>query len=346
MLFLFVEFFVLMLLIFSFSPDWRKVVQVVLFIVFFWSMFWLVLLQLELAHYSPDGTYGSDARYYYEKMVETSKNQKFWPEPGTLTPGYVAFGTLILRFSPNLSVIWVKFGNIGLFLITLVLTFHLLRSWNVSKQISLYITLLIGTNGIILWMVIRNLKDTMFLMLTILIIAYTKYVFTEKRNKFTIFRFLLFFGVFLTIFQLLKSIRPWGAYWGVMTLTASIMETLFFGKNTDLKMHRKVTVLFLLIGLVFVLGFNFTPEKVFFDYDILIDYAENHGGIVQFSFSNLLLAFTRFLIGPGPIRGIFGWEVFLHTTTVGNILITLGAVVWWFYLPIVILAVFSKSRYW
>ena len=254
-----------MLLIFSFPPDWRRVIQTVVFIVFLWSMFWLVLLQLELAQYSPDGTYGSDARYYYIKMIETVKNQKLWPDPGTLSPGYVALGALVLHLSPNLSVTWVKFGNIGLFLITLVLIFYLLRSWNVSKQLSVYITLFIGMNGIITWMVIRNLKDTMFLALTILLIACTKYTFIKRSNKFVFLRLIFFLGTFVSIFYLLESIRPWGAYWAISILIASVIENLFFGRTLDFKAQNKMYLLFLLVGVVFVIWFVNPFERTFFD---------------------------------------------------------------------------------
>ena len=61
---------------------------------------------------------------------------------------------------------------------------------------------------------------------------------------------------------------------------------------------------------------------------------------------DIILAISRFLIGPGPIRAIFGWEAFQVTTSIGNILIFLGAFVWWLFLPVLILAIFKGPSYW
>ena len=79
MLILLLEGLLLVLIVRLADRSWRPMVWRVLFWVAAWSIFWLLLVQLELVAISPDGTYGSDARYYYEAMRSTIKTGKWWP---------------------------------------------------------------------------------------------------------------------------------------------------------------------------------------------------------------------------------------------------------------------------
>lgn len=137
MLVLFLLGLFLILIVRSLPTTWRRMVWRAMFWVTMWSIFWLLLVQLELVAISPDGTYGSDARYYYEAMRTTLEAGRWWPPAGVLSAGYVAFGTLVLRTSLTDSVVWVKLANIGLLLISLALGFYILQQWGISKRIAL-----------------------------------------------------------------------------------------------------------------------------------------------------------------------------------------------------------------
>lgn len=135
MLFIFFLLLFLIMVIRSFPIMWRRVVWRSIFLVTIWSIFWLLLVQMELLAISPDGTYGSDARTYYEAMRTTLEAGRWWPPEGVFNPGYVAFGTLVLRTSLTESVVWVKLANIGLLLISLTLGFYILQQWGISKKL-------------------------------------------------------------------------------------------------------------------------------------------------------------------------------------------------------------------
>jgi len=79
MLILLLEGLLLVLIVRLVDKSWRPMVGRALFWVAAWSIFWLLLVQLELVAISPDGTYGSDARYYYEAMRSTIETGKWWP---------------------------------------------------------------------------------------------------------------------------------------------------------------------------------------------------------------------------------------------------------------------------
>jgi len=95
MLILLLEGLLLVLMIRLADKSWRPMVGRALFWVAAWSIFWLLLVQLELVAISPDGTYGSDARYYYEAMRSTIKTGKWWPH---VLGSCIGVGSLILKF--------------------------------------------------------------------------------------------------------------------------------------------------------------------------------------------------------------------------------------------------------
>lgn len=345
MLILLLEGLLLVLMIRLADKSWRPMVGRALFWVAAWSIFWLLLVQLELAAISPDGTYGSDARYYYEAMRSTIKTGKWWPQAGTLTPGYVAFGTFVLNTSPGNYVVWVKLANVGLLLISLVFVFYILHSWGVSKKVAYFITILAGTNGIVTWMAVRNLKDTLFLFLTLAIISGMKFFLS---NEHSISAFLRVSGILLidlVCAWALETIRPWGMYWAFGIIVAGVIE-LPFKKELKLKTSKSLFFGTLALTLVLTVWLLTTYHAAIQDFFVLIDYAGGSGGLAGATLMDIILAISRFLIGPGPIRAIFGWEAFQVTTSIGNILIFLGAFVWWLFLPVLILAIFKGPSYW
>lgn len=326
--------------------SWLSVCAYTLFWALSWSIICLILFHLELAHTSPDGLYGSDERYYYEAMLSTLEAGTWWPLSDVCNKGFVAFGAAVLRMSPNDSVIWVELANIGLFMLCLALGFYILKSWGISKNVAYIIMLLAGTNGIITWMVIRNLKDTLFLFLTLLLIVLITYILSENRQTSMAFRLLGVLAVGIVFSQILESIRQWGPYWTLVIIVAAAIETCFKRRYLFLIVKRNlffilITCLFLTIGLHTILYKSVTQDLFIF-----ISYAAKSGGLVGAGLMDITLSFPRFLIGPGPIRSIFGHDVFLFTTSVGNLLITLGSIMWWSYIPILVLAFLRGPNYW
>lgn len=347
MLILVFEGLLLIFIVRLLTNTWRPMARCALFWVAMWTIFWLLLVQLELAYISPDGTYGSDARTYYKGMRATLEVGKWWPSPDVINPGYVAFGTSVLHTSPTESVVWVKLANIGLLLISLALGFYILYSWGISKKVAYFVIILAGTNGIVTWMAVRNLKDTLFLFLTLVLIAGTKFLLSKERR---ISVFLRISGILLLSFvgvRMLESVRPWGTYWALSVLGATVIESLFEERlRLRFKISKSLLFTALALSSALIVWLVHSYQAVIQDLLVAFRYAEGAGGLVGVGPMNMVLAFARFLIGPGPIRAIFGWEVFLVTTTIGNVLITLGAIMWWAYLPVLVLVLLRGPNYW
>lgn len=348
MIVLMLECFILIFICRSMFPkEWRTAVWHALIFIIMWSLFWLLLVQLELVVISPDGTYGSDARYYYKAMCSALHAGMWLPPEGVFNPGYVAFGTFVLRTSPSESVIWVKLANIGLLLLSLALGFYILQSWGISKRVAHLAITLAGTNGVVTWMVVRNLKDTLFLFLSLILIVGVKVLLSKRHDIPILFRIS---GILLLCFagaQALESIRPWGLYWALVIIGATTIEPLFQkGLQWGFKIPRSLLFSTLALSLILMVWFANSHRSVMQDITVAIQYAEGAGGLVGVGPLDIVLALPRFLIGPGPIRAIFGHEVFWVTTTMGNILITLGAIMWWTYLPVLVLALLRGPSYW
>lgn len=264
-----------------------------LFWVAMWSIFWLLLVQLELVAISPDGTYGSDARYYYEAMHSTIEAGKWWPPADTLTPGYVAFGTFVLHTSPGDSVVWVKLANIGLLLISLAFSFYILQSWGISKRVAYFIIMLAGTNGIVTWMVVRNLKDTLFLFLTLALITGMGFFLSKEHHAPVFLRVSGILLVGLVCVWALGLIRPWGSYWAFGIIGATIVE-LLFKKELGLKISKSLFFGTLALSLVLIVWLLASYQAAIQDFSVLIDYARRAGGLVGVTPMDIILAIPRF----------------------------------------------------
>lgn len=156
-------------LLVALPPKQLKSLLWILLITSIWSATWLLLLQYELAITgSTTGTYGSDATYYYEAMYAGY----FADHPTQAISSYfnqlyIWFGIIILKTSPFFSIVWVKIGNIVLLLYVISIIYLMLYRAGVPRQITAFVCLFAGLNGIVTWMCIRNLKDTLFLFLFI-----------------------------------------------------------------------------------------------------------------------------------------------------------------------------------
>lgn len=352
MLILFLEAFLLISLVRSLLKSQRSMVWHALFWITFWSLLWLLVIQMEISYISPDGTYGSDARYYYESMMSTVESGKWWPDISIFNPGYVAFGTLVLLTSFSNSVIWVKLANIGLLLLSIALGFYILQLYGVSIKTSFFVMVLAGTNGIVTWMAGRNLKDTLVLFITLMSIAGVKFLLSRKFHSFPKILCVLGFGY--VVGNMLRTVRQWGFYWVLIIVGATIIESFFKKEVFHSAFSKSKSWLFtiMILGLVLAIWLVKSYQTVIRDFSIASMFAEEvwskEKGLIldKSNLIEVVLAVPRFLIGPGPIRAIWGWKAFQVTTSVGNLLIFLGSIQWWIYLPILILVVLQGPSYW
>jgi len=312
----------------------RVQLSCVLVLVLFWSIGWLAIVQLESMGGRESGTYGSDAAYYFERMANASKDDA--PLLAALegpSRGYVAFGTLILLTSPFESIVWVNLANILSLILALSFIYWLLRERDIRPKVSLLILTLMGFNGIITWMVLRNLKDTLFVSTSLLemIVLYHLFhprEFVALRNVALSVLLAFFFGC------IVSTIRPWG-----MVFSGSILLSMLLGAFFEGHVRRAHFFLMLVFGgLLFFISLDWLASSME-TYKVFQKYNQEPSVLVTGlpSPTQILLIPLRFLMGPGIVRPLYPDQAFQATTMTGNILIFLGSMVWWSLLPILFL---------
>jgi hypothetical protein len=294
----------------------------------------LAIVQLEAMDELGRGTYGSDAAYYFDRMVNASRDEApLRTAMQGLSGGYVAFGTLVLLTSPFESVVWVKCANILALILTLSFIYWLLRERAIRPKVALLIVSVMGFNGIVTWMVLRNLKDTLFVCTCLLEIIVLYHLLhprelVSRRNVALAMLLALLWG------PVMSTIRPWGMFFSGFVLLSILLGAFFEGH-----VRRTDFLLILVLGgiLSFLyLGWFSTGLKT---YQVFRKYNQEPSELVTAlpSVTQIPLLALRFLTGPGIVRPLYAEEAFRVTTRTGNVLIFLGSLLWWGLLPILFL---------
>lgn len=311
----------------------KKLILIVLLIILFWDLFWLMIVQAELANKGVY-TYGSDAEYYYTQILNAIESPRpfYTAIQSRLAPLYVFFGVLVLKTSPNLSSVWIKIANVVITELCFTIIYFWLRNYIHNKLVALDLVLIFGINGIVTWTVLRELKDTLFVFFVLLNLYFLDYLL--KRGK-SLAAVILTGGMSLLFYNLrmFAAAIPIGlllAY--VLTYRKTIKRDLFFWFGAFLLM---ITVLererirWFFTGLAYYAGRFREPLSIFTGNYVL----------------QLVLSPFRFILGPGPIRALAGSELFVVTTNVGNVLIFIGALLWWIFLPLLVMAFIFDFRH-
>lgn len=314
----------------------------VLLIIIGWLLFWLMMVQtdIETSRGQDIQTYGSDADYYYDRMITAYESgDPIKTALESKSKGYIVFGTLILLSSPSPNIIWVKFANICLLLTSLLLIYFFLRRRGINPKIVLFVILLFGLNGTIDWMVLRNLKDTLFV--TLLIVAITFFdILLVNRKRIPVVYPLIGLGFAFFIGQILNTIRPFSILIVLFIFFIVLINRVFPHIENKKGFIYNATAFTLLIGIVLIVQREFILHAIN-AYTVYVDVFRDR----PLSIVHLPIEVGRFLIGPGPIRALFGSKAFVVTTTIGNLLITLGSLMWWFILPGVLLGIVTDVKY-
>jgi len=304
----------------------KKLLIIVLLVVLFWNLFWLLLVQTELANKGVY-TYGSDAEYYYTQIINAIHSARpfYTAIHSRLAPLYVFFGVLVLKTSPNLSSIWIKIANIVLIELCFIIIYFWLRNYVYRKTIVLDLVLIFGLNGIITWTVLRELKDTLFVFFVLLNLYMLYYLLKRGKSLVAV----IFTGI---MSLLMYHLRMFAAAIPLGLLLAYI---LIYRKSIKKD-------LFLWFGAFLLLIVILERDRIHWFYTGLIYYAgrfrEPLSILTGNYFAQIVLSPFRFIIGPGPIRALAGSDLFVLTTNMGNVLIFLGALLWWVFLPILLMA--------
>lgn len=186
---------------------------------------WLWLLQTNLSAYSPDGTYGSDARYYWRCMQSVAHG--FTRASNHDGRVYVWWGAQILQTAPE-AVIWVKIGNLLLTCNAFLFVFGLIarrfpEATPRTMRLLLWTTWAAFANGVVVWMVIRNIKENLLLALLTGYIAAVVSITDSARLSRTAKTVLM---ALLTVSAVwpLENIRPFGGAFASIFLAAHLLR--------------------------------------------------------------------------------------------------------------------------
>ncbi len=312
----------------------RPHLALVLVLVLQWCLVWLPILQTELTAKRGRGTYGTDADYYFECMVRAcqSSTPVHTALAGT-SGGYVLFGALAMLTSPSHSVVWVKLANVSLLILLLSLLYWLMRQRGIAPGTSLFVVFLMGFNGIVTWMAIRNLKDTLFITVCFLEMAVVyQLIYKCKSAKHVVP--LLVVGLTVLFGHLISALRPWGMFFSVTIVLSITLGASFEGRlrRVDCAVIGVVAVVACIVSHAWFAG-QIEIYRIFREHNQEV----SHLTVGTSSGVQMLLAPARFLLGPGIVRALYPDQAFRVTAITGNVLIFLGSLVWWALLPVLVL---------
>lgn len=301
-----------------------------------WNVGFLTILQLELTILGTS-TYGSDESEFFQKILYASNLENWFAYvKSDYNFSYLLFGTLILKTSWFDSIYLIRLGNVLLVINAIVVIYFFAKNFlNIRSKNLYWLLLFIGLNGMITWTAIRNLKDTLFVFaLVIFIYVLFDIILKKKLSAFNL-------TVFTITFYILIDIRQWFIYLFLLLVIAIFSVSL---------LKQKRYLLFTIIctiSLIFTIMIGKDALDMYLLYSVA--YSENFGDnqlsqVLTGSFFGLPLSMGRFILGPGPIRGLFGSDAFLTFTATGNVLITLGSLIFWFFMPLFFLALVSKKN--
>ncbi|WP_038049018.1 hypothetical protein [Thermus caliditerrae] len=294
-----------------------------------WYGIWAVLVAMDLLHKSPDLTYGSDARYYWEAALAVSSGSARWNEfAGSL---YVAWQAAVILTSPSPSFLWAMFANIAVLLgtfslqATQVKRILLSRGFSASASRTAILWLaLVYANGIVVWAVVRGLKEP--LIWFFLMLSATSALGWRQALA----------AVVLWFLRPLGSLLAFG-YWVGERFAVYLLG------NTKLSM----AILFFIIPLM---------HNLLENNQLLLWFRKAFGEseLREVAFAHLFLhpilgpylSILRFVHGPGPFRStaqLLRGDIFLESTFSGDVLIFLGSVSWWILLGYVIYLALTPS---
>lgn len=311
------------------------------------SLLWLFLFDIEASSISMDRTYGSDERLYWVYMNSIKDNIPIMSLPAPL---YNWWGSLIIKYPDINSIILVRITNVILYSISTSTIYLLLEKKIEKAQLSVYINrktlqftfLLFSLNGINIWTAIRNLKEMFFVFNIIIYIYILSNIYYWDNNKFNkkknYIQIVIISSAFFLIFN---NLRPFGGFFIFPIIIGVLLSRDNIIKSTnDFKGNNKLIIKFLgiiIVALIAQLLFNHDTRdlKLLFAFrDLMYTPMSND----VFGISKLItfpVEFVRFILGPGPLNSfkqlIYG-DVFVVSTFIGDILIFLGSVSWWFIL--------------
>jgi hypothetical protein len=338
----------------------NMMLTVSLFVIVY-SVLWMSVLDLELNAVRSEGTYGSDETEYYAEMTAIVRGETV---PGLHpAPGFLEFGSSVLRSSPTQDAIWIRIANILVYSLTVNLVFVIAfsrfealleggtaGSRHGTRRRFLILFIFCCCNGIVIWTVLRVLKESLFMG----VLALAFYVaYLSARSRHFLLRAALLVCM-LPIGSFLANLRPGSEYLPLLVLAgAFVTERAMHARSAEKKRQKspRPSVAVMSIGclgflLCTVLSYRLLWPQLEARIRYVLLYRQLFGNFFSDTFTSSLVAqgawgyvlgFLRFVLGPGPIRSaqqIISGNVFMVSVGTGDMLIFLGSLQWWLTLAI------------
>lgn len=265
---------------------------------------------LEFSSLPYDGTWGSDAHYYY-----TAASGQGGAEHCS---DYLGYG-YVCTFTAFVAVVDLPIAFYAL--IGLLYIYVVFRCFRAPSDSSAMIWLLLVFNPIVLWTFLKGVKEGFVIVCLLVLVK----IYGSVREDRTALNVLLFAAAILA----LSTVKFEAVAFVVL---AAIATEVVMRANNSIKMAitlvgSAIAVLFVLDQLAtFFPGLAFLQKLMAHKELFFTEEISEPGAKV-----NYLLAIFRFLAGPGPITPIsslFGDTGFYEPTVTGKIMIFLGSLFW------------------
>ncbi|AEH51665.1 hypothetical protein [Pseudothermotoga thermarum] len=287
----------------------------------------LTLYRVELTSIWNRQVYWSDAEYYWNGILQLLDGNM----GGFNNFGYILYGALIQMTSPFKSVFWNNLSNLLILDLSFVIGLEILRDEFLGKKVPTYVYLTTILNPLVIYSLLRNLKDVLFLFLTILSV-YIYFIYFKRRRSLP--SQVVFFTLYLIFFiTSLVSVRPWG-----FIIPFLVLFVHFFRLISVQRLGMKLALVVLLLILIYVFISLYLKNII-----IWLEARENllEKGYSEYKKLGVLgyfLGVFRLILGPGPIRSMFGSQrYFQFYTYIGNVCSSIGSLLWYFTLPIYVI---------
>lgn len=295
-------------------------------------------------------TYGSDSEWYWQCMKQFLSESVPRDLPGE---GYVRFGTWVLRTAPTQDFVWIVLACILAYSLAVNLLYSVVASRLANSRVPerrlRFAFLICVCNGILVWTVIRGLKETP-LMLLLACVFYALHWFGETKRAFL--KGMLLVGL-IPLMAGLASIRPGSEYFLLPVLVGARMAHWFAHRSRTKQSTRCRSLLscrvllaggllLCLSGLFLIMMWPSLVNRIKIALIYGLESREASGEDLEISLgsggmSGYGRASLRFLLGPGPFRSlqqvVLG-GVFVASIKTGDVLILLGALQWWLTLAL------------
>ncbi|GEM_PF-2122126 len=329
MVIIFVEFIVLLVLL-------RKQMNIhktsILFFTFLIQFILLFVYRVELKFLWNRDVYWSDAEYYWENTLRLLNGIPTIFYNST----YVYYSYLIQKTSPFYSPLWNNISNLFLINLSFFLGIEITKPIERKKKLPIILYLTSVANPLVIYSLIRNLKDSLFLFIVILSI----YILVKIQHINVSIRYMILPLYFYTFLFLLNNIRPWGF---MVVFSNIIIFLLLMNPGKFSKIISFIVLLGIIFGLFQAQKFLGTIQIWLMNRENLIEYGIG-SDTSNFGLLTLFIGFFRMLMGPGPIRSIFGTNYFMYYTYTGLVASFIGSLIWWFLFPVLLGKVVSKLK--